>query len=517
MMNPGQLEDYVERIYGYAIRNTYSREEAEELSQEILLTALRSLSGLREDNRFEAWLWGLAANVTRSFRRQMGKQRAMYSYGVPVEVAYEDVSGNDQEEEYDFLRKRIAMLSAAYRDIIILHYYDGLSVKQISERLKVPEGTVTWRLSEARKRLRKGCTEMKESALRPVRMNVSIYGSGSYDERKGRPFPNVYVSDSLSQSILYHCYEEARSIEELAELCGIPAYYVEERVENLLRREAVIESPKGKYRTDFIIWQDRHGQYCDEQAERVLAPLMERLMAALKAIAAEAETIDFYRAGKSEADLFYLYGALAFVVAGKKYCRLHYPAIRKSYDGGNWRYMGSMESEKYRRIGMGIQMNMGFGGRTSYSHVVYHGIEGIHFRQMMTDRHIAVCEDILNGKKPEDAEAAAQAIEEGYLVRREDGGLAVTVPAFTCEQKAKFDAAVDRYFGPLMGEYSKGVEDFIAGYRKLFPAHLSEDVDRMCRGVFEGFYENVIECAQHSGAIAMPSPEYICDVLIQRE
>lgn len=74
------VEQYVDKVYGYAVKRTFSREEADELSQEILFTALRELPKLREDNRFEPWLWGLAGNVAKSFRRRMGRQRAMYSY-----------------------------------------------------------------------------------------------------------------------------------------------------------------------------------------------------------------------------------------------------------------------------------------------------------------------------------------------------------------------------------------------------------------------------------------------------
>ena len=70
-MNGSVLEQYVDKVYGYAVKRTYSREEADDLSQEILFTALRELPKLRDDSRFEPWLWSLAGNVTKSFRRSM--------------------------------------------------------------------------------------------------------------------------------------------------------------------------------------------------------------------------------------------------------------------------------------------------------------------------------------------------------------------------------------------------------------------------------------------------------------
>ncbi len=77
-----------------------------------------------------------------------------------------------QAEEYNLLRTKIAMLSEIYRCIIILYYYDGLSTKEIAEKLNVPEGTVTWRLSAGRKRLEKEPGDMKETVLHPVRMSI---------------------------------------------------------------------------------------------------------------------------------------------------------------------------------------------------------------------------------------------------------------------------------------------------------------------------------------------------------
>ena len=257
-MDANIIESYVEKVYGYAVNHTYSREEADDLSQEILFTVVRELPKLKDENKFEPWLWGIASNVTKSFRRHMGKQRAMYSYDIPEDIAYEEDFDNEQEVIYDLLRTKIAMLSSIYRDIIVLYYYDSLSTKRIAEQLNIPEGTVTWRLSEARKKLKKECTEMNETALRPIKMNIDIYGTGEYDD-KMVPFPSKYINDALSQNILYYSYEKPATVEELAKLCGVPAYYIEDRIDNLLKREAVIEVSKGRYQTDFIIWSDKYG------------------------------------------------------------------------------------------------------------------------------------------------------------------------------------------------------------------------------------------------------------------
>ena len=228
------LEYYVDRVYGYAIRHTFDRFEADELAQEILYTAVRELPKLRDETKLTPWFWGIAKNVTRSFRRSKGKQRAMYAYDMPESLSYEEEYAVEKEEIYDALRTRIAMLSAVYRDIIVLYSYDGLSARSISEKLHIPEGTVRWRLSEARKKLGKEIDAMKESALRPVKLRLDMYGEKNNFDPRTMLYPAQLIDDALSQNILYHCYETEKSVEDLAMLCGVPAYYIEDRLDNLL-------------------------------------------------------------------------------------------------------------------------------------------------------------------------------------------------------------------------------------------------------------------------------------------
>ena len=158
------LADYVDRVYGWSVSHTFSCDEADELSQEILLTALRKLPGLRDDSRFEPWLWSIAKNTERSFRRSRGRTRSLVSIDLIPEMPDEPDDSAEVEETESQLRLSISRLSALYREIIILYYYDGLSTKSISERLGIPEGTVTWRLSEARRKLKKECENMEITA-----------------------------------------------------------------------------------------------------------------------------------------------------------------------------------------------------------------------------------------------------------------------------------------------------------------------------------------------------------------
>jgi len=512
-MNSDRLEQYVERVYGYAVNHTYSGEEAEELAQEILYTAVRELPKLKDEEKFEPWLWGIASNVTKSYRRFMGKQRAMYSYDTLDSLTYEEEFSESQEEVYDALRTKIAMLSALYRDIIVLYYYDDLSVKQISERLNIPEGTVTWRLSEARKKLKKECDSMKESALRPVELVISISGSGEYNGTTS-PFPYAYINDALSQNILYHCYEQARTVEELAGICGVPAYYVEDRIDNLLKREAVTEPIKGKYRTEFLIYSDKVREY-GEKAACFLEPVVEDMVKAMKVLADGVEGLGIYTAGKTKEELIYLYGIMALEHLSKTYNPVEWKEHPVRYDGGRWSYHAHlMSNHNYPVRGLGREYcgNRGNGG--TYSHTSYH-FGGFSYREMMWANQVNVCEAVLSGDEVTDTEAAALAIEAGYLSRR-DGKLTVAVPAFTKGQYERFTKLVDEAFAPVIAAYTEAVRKYVAGYKKLFPSHLGDHVDRACNYMFLTLYAvDICDMAKEKGLLVPPAEGSVCDVLVQ--
>lgn len=170
-----------DKTFAFALNRTFSREEAEELTQEILFQAIKSLDSLLDDNKFEPWFWRIADITHKVFKRGRAKERATMSYDEVNVPATNDDYTFIREDEYQNLRRQIAFLSASYRDIIVMHYYDNLSCKAISQILGLPEGTVTYRLSLARTKLKERCSQMTETALKPAQLKIRIHGEGSYD------------------------------------------------------------------------------------------------------------------------------------------------------------------------------------------------------------------------------------------------------------------------------------------------------------------------------------------------
>lgn len=478
---------------------------------------MREIHRLKDDGKFEPWLWGVARNVTKAFRRSMGKQHAMYSYDTLEYLPYEDEYGNENEELYNALRAKISMLSKLYRDIIILYYYDGLSTKQISEKLNIPEGTVTWRLSQARRKLKKECTDMNETALRPKKLIIRINGEGNYNGH-AIPFPHVYIEDALSQNILYYCYDSAKTVEDLSKLCGVPAYYIEDSLQNLLYREAIKETVKGKYRTDFIIYSDKVNEY-DKKASAIFKPIVKPVVSALKTLANDAAKLGIYTAEKSKDELIYLYGIMAMEHLSKKYnpVKQTYPPVR--YDGWRWSFIAHLATENEssaRGNGFGREESSNRDSDGTYMHISY-TFGGFKYRRMMYDNEINVCEDILINRKITDTESAAAAIQNGFISRNNNGKLTVMTPAFTKDQYSLFTELVEKAFAPIIESYMHAVAEYVEGYKKLFPAHLEDDVARACHGAFVRLFATEIFRDATDEGLFLPPENSVCDVLIQHK
>lgn len=510
MMKSDIIKDYAEKVYKYAVKRTYSRDEADELTQEILFTAVREFPRLREENKFEPWLWGIASNVTKRFRYGMGKQRAMYSYDMPENLFYEDKYFDEDDELYRSLREKIAMLSSIYRNVIILYYYDDLSTKDIAEKLAIPEGTVRWRLSEARKKIKKEYEIMETTALKPVKLLIGIEGEGNYGG--DIPFPSEYIKDALSQNILYYCYPQPKTVEELSKLCGVPAYYVEERIANLIFREALSETPKGKYRTDFIIYSDKTDEYhC--KAKAVLENVTETFVDTMKRLSDLAEKIGIYTAEKTKEELTYLYGIMALEHLNKEYNPIETMGYRLRYDGYHWNYHAHVEGHaKYHNI-LDKQLSANRGSEGTYCHYSYL-LKGFTYRRMMYDIQINACEDILEGREIKSPDSVALAVKDGYVLKR-NVELFVTAPKFSKEQYEQFTALVDDVFLDTARQYADAVKEYAKEYKKMFPAYLEDDVLLKCNYLFLELYGIICEIVQEKGFLPIPKENSVLDVLIQ--
>jgi RNA polymerase sigma-70 factor (ECF subfamily) len=125
---------------------------AEDAVQAALITAWRELRALRDPNRFEPWLHRILVNACYAEARR----RRQWSEGIHLLPA-ESVHGPDQfltVDDRDQLERAFRRLTVQQRAVLVFHFYFGLSLSEVADRIGVPVGTVKSRLHHATRALR---------------------------------------------------------------------------------------------------------------------------------------------------------------------------------------------------------------------------------------------------------------------------------------------------------------------------------------------------------------------------
>jgi RNA polymerase sigma-70 factor, ECF subfamily len=153
-----EFESLLTESSSLAVRVAYgvlrNQSDAEDVAQEAFVRAYRRFSSLRDRTRFRAWLvrmtWRLALDWKRGARRRDAREDLVGRFAPPIGDAVQDALDRERSTR---LWQAIDALPEKFRLVIVLAAIDGHSVKDVSELLALPEGTVKSRLFEARRRL----------------------------------------------------------------------------------------------------------------------------------------------------------------------------------------------------------------------------------------------------------------------------------------------------------------------------------------------------------------------------
>jgi len=123
---------------------------AQDAVQECFLKAYRSLDRFRGESSEKTWLTKIAVNVCRDL------SKSSWLRHVDFRVSLEDLqlSSPPPSAEHAALTEAIMNLPRKYREAVLLHYYEGYSVKETAEILRITSPAVTARLTRAREKLR---------------------------------------------------------------------------------------------------------------------------------------------------------------------------------------------------------------------------------------------------------------------------------------------------------------------------------------------------------------------------
>jgi len=154
------VRDHEADVFRLAMSIVDDSIEADEITQETFLSALRSLRSYQERSSLKAWLYTIALNHSRShLRKRKILERLRTAIGAVFQL--NESHRQTSPEETVILNEREAMiwnelnkLDERHRTVVVLRYFHDLSISEISEILSVNEGTIHSRLHTARERLK---------------------------------------------------------------------------------------------------------------------------------------------------------------------------------------------------------------------------------------------------------------------------------------------------------------------------------------------------------------------------
>ncbi|HTI29998.1 MAG TPA: RNA polymerase sigma factor [Methylomirabilota bacterium] len=133
-----------DRLFGIAYRILRDREAAEDATQDAIVRCWRDLRGLREPDRFEAWLHRLLVNACRDLaRRTRRRPEEVYDYPTEPVAAGDDFA---RLADHDELERAFSRLPTDQRIALVMTHYVGYSAAELATILGIPAGTVSSRL-----------------------------------------------------------------------------------------------------------------------------------------------------------------------------------------------------------------------------------------------------------------------------------------------------------------------------------------------------------------------------------
>ncbi|MCB0615896.1 MAG: sigma-70 family RNA polymerase sigma factor [Phaeodactylibacter sp.] len=150
-----QLLRYVKRM------GVVTEEEAQDVLQEAFLKIWKNLNAFDPNLKLSTWLYRIVHNQAISCLRRkksFGKdQKEEFDDKRYAEIPDSRLPGptDDVEETDQHIYDILAQLPQKYKEILVLKFLENMSYEEISDVLKIPEGTVATRINRAKKAFRK--------------------------------------------------------------------------------------------------------------------------------------------------------------------------------------------------------------------------------------------------------------------------------------------------------------------------------------------------------------------------
>ena len=467
-----KIAEVSKTIFSYCMAKTPTREEAEDLSQEILYELIKSAENIRDDKAFYAFMWGVAGNVYKQWYRKKLKNNTCE---LTEDIASDDESTEDDNSDIYLLRRELTLLSEKYRKATILYYIDGCSCSEISSALAISESMVKYLLFKSRKILKEGMSmerNLGELSYNPKTLIPMYSGQG----------PNQFwefMQSKIRQNIVSACYNDALTVQQISLETGIPLPYLDDEIKALEEKQIIIKEGT-HYKANVVIITSE----CADEIGRAVAKYHEQIadktMTFISDKLNEYKNLNFAGRDFSDNTLCWQLATILFRMICGVDCSDTMDAPKTGWGESAYLWCVEKLNEKHIFSYCGVDDRHGNslyffdywkGGKGKGDHHDFYGNE----------RYINIFCDICRGEKLNfseyDLEAVAEMIKKGYVVK-DDETYRATVPVYTSEQYLKVIHTVKEFISAelaiIIREMDKTAAKILSAHT---PKHLQNQVN----------------------------------------
>ncbi len=460
-------------IFTYCMARTSNREDAEDLSQEILYELLKSAGNLRDEGAFYGFMWAVAGNVYKQWYRKK-KLRNECELTDEITPAEEDRYFTEEEdsEEITLLRRELGLLNEQHRRAVILYYTERNTCAEIAEKLSVSESMVKYLLFRSRKILKEGMNmerKLGELSYNPRSLTPMYSGEGTN-------YFSDFMKGKIRQNIAGACYNDALTPEQISLETGIPLPYLDDEIRAMEQRKILVKDGT-RYTTNVIIITAECADEMEKSAKKYHGILADKISGFLDENLEKFRDIGYIGSDFSANSVKWQMAAWIFLIM----VSLKMPSSEAPVTGwGERAYLYLMEQVKQEKALFN-----------------YCGVDGDHgdrikfldYLPKMTcnhhdfysnQRYINMLCDMAAGRAEDfsryDMDAVEFMIRRGYVIRSESG-YRTTVPVYTWDQAAAVrkmaEDFIDGTITGILAEMNGEAENILSEHT---PKHLQDQV-----------------------------------------
>lgn len=170
------VDKYKSGIYAFIYDKLRDFQDAQDVTQEVFEKAYRSLHSLRNWESFTFWLYQIAYNLCKNWIRDQSKRpdQEFIEDQKPSLLKERSLSSYRESQEYGFLHEALDSLPDSYREVLLLHYFGKMAIKDMARSLGASPTAIGMRLSRARARLKEDIIAMMSTTFDNQRLQASF-------------------------------------------------------------------------------------------------------------------------------------------------------------------------------------------------------------------------------------------------------------------------------------------------------------------------------------------------------